>query len=127
MHPQNKISVTLTYNDVSTMNTIVVEYWTRHRASRLGFRWCLGAWVGALIALPIPLLHFVAVPACLLAGPPLGYVMYRFYRGSVEIISGAAKCPACQGEWQLVRQTVDWPHHLRCPQCSMELMMSPKT
>ncbi len=122
---QNQIPVTFTCNEVVVTSTIKAEYWTSRRAFRLGMKWCGAAWLGALITLPVPLLHFVAVPACLLAGPPLGYVMYRFYRGSTEIISGNGKCPACQYEWELVKKTVDWPRLMNCPKCNAELMMEP--
>ena len=120
-----EIQITVTSNEVTTSSKITVTQWTKHRASRFGMRWCGFAWLGALICLPIPGLHFVAVPACLFIGPPLGFVIYRFYSGSIEIISGSAICPQCKAERVFANQTVDWPYNTACEHCRADWTVLP--
>lgn len=122
--PQD-LTVMVTSNEVSTTTKLVTLPWTKQRASRFGLRWCGFAWLGALICLPIPGLHFVAVPACLFIGPPLGFVIYRFYRGSTEILSGTAVCPQCRGERVFTHQTVDWPYNTSCEHCRADWTIQP--
>lgn len=122
--PQD-VSIMVSANEVTTMGRVIADIWTKQRAFRLGLRSCLIAWLGALVTLPIPGLHFVAVPACLFIGPPLGYVIYKFYNGSTEILSGTGTCPACKTEWQMTKQTVDWPQITTCAHCRVELKIEP--
>lgn len=122
--PQD-ITIKVTSNEVTTTGKITAQPWTKNRAMRLGMRWCGIAWLGALLALPIPGLHFVAVPACLFIGPPLGFVIYKFYRGSVEIVSGSAVCPQCNNERTFAKQTVDWPYQTTCEHCRADLTIEP--
>lgn len=120
-----EIDITVTSNEVMTSSKVVASMWTKQRASRFGMRWCGFAWLGALICLPIPGLHFVAVPACLFIGPPLGFVIYRFYRGSTEIISGSASCPQCKADRVFSNQTVDWPYNTSCEHCRADWTIEP--
>ena len=80
----------------------------------------LGGLVLALIALPIPLVHFVLVPSALLLG--LGWGALRL--GQREIFSSAeGACPFCGTEQRLglAGRVFRLPHRVFCRNCRREL------
>jgi hypothetical protein len=80
----------------------------------------LGGLVLALIALPIPLVHFVLVPSALLLG--LGWGALRL--GQREIFSSAeGACPFCGTEQRLglAGRVFRLPHQVFCRNCRREL------
>lgn len=54
-----------------------------------GIVWGIGA-----LTVPIPLIHFVAVPVCLFSGPLVGWIVYRMWSKTEEWVADV-KCPAC--------------------------------
>jgi hypothetical protein len=80
----------------------------------------LGGLVLALIALPIPLVHFVLVPSALLLG--LGWGALRL--GQREIFSSAeGACPFCGTEQRLglAGRVFRLPRRVFCRNCRREL------
>jgi hypothetical protein len=70
---------------------------------------------GAVLSLPIPGWHFVAVPAFLVAAVVLGLRRLR-QEQSIGAISGA--CPACGTTLALrVSPATRFPHTVTCPHC----------
>lgn len=78
-------------------------------------------WGAAIVAVFLPLLHFVLVPALLIAGPVAALVRYREQR-SVLGFDGA--CPAC-GAALVERRAL--PSHdevaIRCDACGRGLVL----
>ena len=69
----------------------------------------------ALLSLPIPVWHFFAVPAFLVAAAVLGLRRYRQVR-SIDALEGP--CPACRpNQSYAIAPEARIPVSLRCPAC----------
>ena len=70
----------------------------------------------AVVMLPIPLIHLVAIPMGLL-GPPIAFfAVFKLYGGSSET-KGSAPCPSCGAAIDLTYQIDRWPLQEICPGC----------
>jgi hypothetical protein len=107
-----------------TAAAVVVERLTpRRRLTRAATVAGLGV-VAAIIALPIPLVHFVLVPGSLLIGTILGAQRL----GQREIIRSAeGPCPFCGTRQRLglAGKTFRLPRRLHCASCGQELDLEP--
>lgn len=72
-----------------------VEEPSKSKASKKGLKVFGYTWLGAIITLFIPIVHFVTVPAALFLGPLLGFLVYRNNLQRATIICSDASCPAC--------------------------------
>jgi len=63
----------------------------RDRMSRAAKAWA-GCWGAAIVAVFLPVLHFVLVPALILGGPLYAMVMMR---ERVTVLGAEGPCPAC--------------------------------
>jgi hypothetical protein len=81
--------------------------------------------VAALIALPIPLVHFVFVPGALATGAALGAIRLR----QREIFRNASgSCPYCAVEQRFtVLGRFKLPKKLHCASCHQQLMLEAPT
>jgi hypothetical protein len=103
---------------------IVVEHLTpRERLKRAAT--VLGAGVvAALIALPIPLVHFLFVPGALLAGVVLAAIRMRQHD---VFRSAEASCPYCGSEQRLglAGKVFRLPRAVHCHSCHRSLELGP--
>jgi hypothetical protein len=81
--------------------------------------------IAALIALPIPLVHFVFVPAALVTGLTLG--LLRLRQG--EVFRGvSAPCPICGKEQRFtVMGRFKLPRKVHCEACQHQLVLDAAT
>jgi hypothetical protein len=81
--------------------------------------------VAALVALPIPLVHFVFVPAALVTGVTLGVMRLR----QAEVFRGvSASCPICGKEQHFtVMGRFKLPRKLHCESCHHQLELDAAT
>ncbi len=99
---------------------VVVEHLSlRQRLTRAGTAAGLGL-AAALIALPIPLVHFVLVPGSLLIGTILGAM--RLSQREI-FFSAEGSCPFCgtRQKLGLAGRVFRLPRRLHCSNCSREL------
>lgn len=81
---------------------------------RLGIAWGL-----ALLAVMVPLLHFVLVPGLLLAGPIFALLSTR---RSVRLVVGqVVPCTKCSAPILIDGEHLGWPARLDCPGCGAAL------
>lgn len=74
-----------------------------------------GCWVVGAIALPIPIVHFIVVPAMAILGPVLGFIRFRADRASRSV---DVKCPVCNQDVAIRLDAGDRvPLYTYCPQC----------
>lgn len=73
----------------------VVELPTKAKATKKGLKVLLYTWLGALVTIPIPIVHFVTVPAAILLGPLFGFLTYRTALTRASITCPDAACPEC--------------------------------
>lgn len=90
------------------------------RAGRGAARVAL-CWGAALLAVFIPLLHFILVPALLLAGPVAGYFALR---STVTLSSPQLRCPKCVNLTHSAGAT-GWPARLICEHCGTTFLATP--
>ena len=95
---------------------IEIVSWTEPDIRAKAFRFSGTVLLLALLMVPIPIIHFVAIPMVLL-GPPIVFVaVYKLYGGSSGI-NGSAPCPSCGAIVSLTYQIDRWPIQEICPSC----------
>jgi hypothetical protein len=76
----------------------------------------------ALVAIFIPLLHFVLVPGLTIAGIAFGYSAYQ--KPSL-VRGGKGVCPKCGAEFAIVQSPPNWPLKDVCAKCFENVKISP--
>ena len=100
----------------SSQGKIEIVTWTEPDVRSKAFRFGGTVLVLALLMVPIPLIHFVAIPMVVL-GPPIVFVaVYKLYGGSSDT-KGSGPCPSCGAAVDLTYQIDRWPIHEVCPRC----------
>jgi hypothetical protein len=90
----------------------------RERKIRAAKIWGM-MWLGALLSVPIIILHFVLVPGFLIAGPVIAMRRYRLTE-IPDHVSGI--CPANREEFSLpLEASTKLPLWAHCPQCHASL------
>lgn len=82
-------------SEAPTMATVTIADWTLLERLRRAVMPAALCWCVAGLLLPIPLVHFVAPPMLLLAGP-IVFVWRFFTRSSFTEVVG--QCPRCKGD-----------------------------
>ncbi len=70
-----------------------------------------------VICIPIPLVHFIAVPTLLLLGPLFAALIFKIFFKQEELRIRDAQCPTCQAALKLATTPTEWPLHDRCSEC----------
>jgi hypothetical protein len=109
-------------NDKTVEGSLAVtEYSAGDRMTRAVVGW-VGCWVGAAVAVFIPIAHFILVPGLLIAGPVLGWRRYKLERASNTLETA---CPACGKSVSIALDPTDRvPFTVYCPECSVGLNVS---
>lgn len=77
-------------------------------------------WLLAVIAVFVPILHFVLVPLLLIAGLVFGFSAWMD-RG--EILHGEFPCPVCGKTNVLAKQSASFPKTILCSHCYFTLQL----
>ncbi len=104
----------LTPTGESSTGNITVISWDPAGRRKRAFKMWGYCWAGALFAVILPLIHFVLVPALILAGP--GVAFWIFHQESV-ISGGSATCPRCKQEFAIARHPAKNPFDELCNHC----------
>lgn len=83
-----------------------------------------GCWLAAVLTIPIPIVHFIAPPLLLLAGPIVGIAVIKIFGGAVDITAGGGACPDCGKPITLGPCAERWPMDLPCPHCGVRLYIN---
>jgi hypothetical protein len=109
----------LVHHDQAVAATVRVRGHDRRdrvRRAVLGFAACWGA---AILAVFLPVLHFVLVPALVIAGPLVALSQLRQH---VTIVDVEGPCPACGAAIrEKLNSDARLPIELRCEQCRRAL------
>lgn len=94
---------------------LITEWFTqRQRIKRAAIVW-LVLWLLAILAIAIPVVHFVLAPLLLIAGPVAAYLRYRERIMATRI---EAECPLCNDDiFVSLPVKTELPHWEVCPQC----------
>jgi hypothetical protein len=77
----------------------------------------------AIVAIFIPLLHFVLVPGLLMAGIGFGFSAYQ---KTALVRGGKGVCPKCKNEFDIVQNPPNWPLKDVCSKCFENVKISLK-
>lgn len=119
-----KVEVSLSYSDQTktTGYILVKDFSTKERMRSCLILW-LGSWIAAGLAVFLPLLHFILVPAFIIAGPVLG--LTKYYQKS-KVLEGSGTCPACQKNLKIVSGSLNWPLEELCSACGRKSKIEEK-
>ena len=79
-------------------------------------------WALAIVAILIPVLHFILVPAFFLTGI---YMAMKALKLSMLIESGRVDCPHCGQNVDLPKSAAAWPHTEICQNCASVIQFEP--
>ena len=71
-------------------------------------------WGIGIFCILIPVLHFVLVPAFMLLGPVVGYVIYQT---EGMVLGGVGICPNCSEKLPIEKSKEEWPLSDLCTHC----------
>jgi hypothetical protein len=120
-----QIPIELTSPENKTEGIASVVVWSKKQAMKKGLRWMGACWGMALLALPIPFVHFVAVPGLLLSGPLIGTIVYKVHNAAKMIEVANGPCPSCGQEVRVKDASATWPVTASCTQCSGKITLAP--
>ena len=102
----------------STTGEVRYQRWPRGaRMARAAKAW--GAcWGLAVVSVLLPAVHFLLVPAFVLAGPVVGVLRARQTSG---VLGGEGTCPACGEQVRIGAHPDVWPLFDVCPTCQSQV------
>ena len=99
-------------------NLHITDYNEADRRKRAAKAWAI-CWALALAAAPIIIVHLVAVPGFLLAGP---FMAYRYYHIESVPKKLTGQCPSCQEQISIGLESSDTlPMWTYCPSCNTSI------
>ncbi len=107
----------------ANQGTVVLRSVPRAVARRKGLTIWGVSWGAAVMMLPIPLVHFIAVPLLVLLGPIVGITVFKITAGAVDVVSGGGACPDCGSPVNLAGRDAHWPLDAQCEQCEARLLI----
>lgn len=79
--------------------------------------------MGAVLAVPVPVVHLIMVPLCLFLALLSGIWKLR---QKIEVNAPDLKCPHCGTLQALVGALVKWPYRGYCSECRSQFIVRPK-
>lgn len=105
-----------------TQGEVTLQFWDQKARFRRAAQTWAACWGGAIIAVLIPLVHFILVPTLLLAGPIAASIIY----GQKDVVlGGTGTCPHCGKPFDIVRNKLSWPLSDICASCQKEAKIFP--
>ena len=94
--------------------SLSVELWPLRKKWKKGLRFLFLFWLGALLSLFIPILHFILVPLFLFLG--LGGFLF-FFRKEDCVVHQDISCPLCHKDFSVSSVNVSQFSSLVCSHC----------
>lgn len=98
----------------SVSGKVIIKEWTEAEKLRRGLKALGVCWGAMLVAVLIPVLHFLLVPLFLISGP---IVALWFYQQKSTILGGKSECPDCGKELNIIKTSEKWPLKDVCSAC----------
>ena len=122
MSAEHELQAVLVYpGHADTAATLHEQVWTKAQRLQRSAKALGLTWAAAVAAVFLPVLHFVLVPALLIAGPVAAYARYREER---TLLGYEGVCPACGAaleERRALPSREEVP--LRCDGCGRGLVL----
>src|SRR4051812_39604493 len=109
-----KVQITHSDGVKTASGEIQIQYWNKKERTLRALKFGGMCWGGAVVAVFMPLVHFVLVPCLIIAGP----IMFFFVadRESV-VLGGVGVCPGCSAALPIARAAVKFPLSDLCTSC----------
>jgi hypothetical protein len=91
-----------------------IAFWDKKKRMFRALRIWAIFWGGAIVAVFIPLMHFILVPALLLVGPIAAYFVSK---QESAILGGQGICPNCQAPLEIAQAKYQFPMEDLCSKC----------
>ena len=115
------IAAQFVYHDRAGPATVNVKQHGRPDRLRRAARAWAGCWGAAIVAVFLPVLHFVLVPALLVGGPLYAMVMMR---ERVTVLGADGDCPACgAAQHPRLKAGASERMEFRCESCRRALLL----
>lgn len=106
-----------------TQGKAYLRSWNQKERLWRGGKGWLGAWLIGVVAVFLPILHFVLVPLFALLGPFAGFY---FYSQTSVILGGVGECPSCGKELEIAKSKPQWPLEDLCLHCRESVTIEPR-
>ncbi|MBT4761303.1 MAG: hypothetical protein HOO06_06365 [Bdellovibrionaceae bacterium] len=100
---------------------IFIQQWNKSERLAQAVKWGSIYWALAVICVFIPILHFVLVPAFVLAGPIAFYINLKREK---LVLGGFGTCPKCGENLPIEKSKVEWPLADLCTHCHNTVKIS---
>lgn len=106
-----------------TVASVQLSTWTKARAATKAWK-VAGIVLGAAaLMLPIPIVHFFAIPVVLIGAPVVWYGVFKLHLGGIDLV-GTGVCPQCQASVPLKGAADRWPLTKICPSCRSTIVVT---
>ncbi len=104
--------------DSFTKGVIEIQHWNKKECTTRALKFLGKCWLGALIAVPFPIVHLIVVPGLFLAGPIGAYILLQQEK---IITGGTGICANCNQELKIERSKFAFPITELCTKCRKNL------
>ncbi len=101
-------------NAKQTQGEVRVQTWDKKTRTKRALKTLGYCWLGAICAVPFPIVHLVLVPGLLIGGVVGAYLISS--QESV-VLGGKGTCPSCLAVLDIVRGPDKWPLSDMCAKC----------
>ena len=109
-----RVRISENRNNRTVIGVIRIQDWNKKERMFRAFKFGGMCWGAALVAVFIPLLHFILVPGFLIAGPIVAY----FIAGQESrVLGGEGICPSCHAPLILAPAGLHFPISDLCTRC----------
>jgi hypothetical protein len=100
----------------------VISWSPPERTKRALKTWAI-CWGAAIVCVMFPIVHFVAVPGFLLAGPIAAFFIWA---QEAKVMGGECTCPSCGNPFQVAKGRPQWPLSDVCSKCHEAITITPR-
>lgn len=112
------VVITGTIGTQPTQGIVHIQEWSHSERTKRAVKVWIACWLGSIVSILIPLVHFISVPALIIAGPIAAYFILN--KESV-IMGGKGTCPHCLADLMIVRSPNRFPLSELCTNCYKNL------
>ena len=110
------VSVASGAGEIKSRAALTCRHWTKQDARMRALKYGGAVVLMCLLMVPIPIVHFFAIPVALFGIPLVTFLVYRLYSGGADL-QGPIACPACGSKVEVRAPGDLWPVSRNCPDC----------
>lgn len=111
-------SIAMTHLPLKASGEVTLLSWTPSERRVRALKTLLKFWVGSMISVIFPLVHFILVPGLFIAGPVVAYFILQQEQ---VVTSGHTECPKCQAQVMIKKAHYKGKITEVCRKCYSEL------